>query len=663
MKKISFTHLTLSHFKGIANLDIEFHHDNTTISGDNGTGKTTIADAIFWVLFDKNSLGATKFEARTINPDGSYLSNVETSATLSLTIDAVPHTFKKQLVVKTDSYSSPQSRKQSATAKFFIDGQAYTKGDYGNFISSVISEDAFRTVTSPTFFLSLPWQQQRALLSQIVSAPDIAEVNKEHLYDAVEEVLRSGQFADAEAYAKHLHYQLSEVKKQLDDIPLQIEEQKATMPEAYDWSVLAAQKDMMMKTLQSLESRLLTLKTAPDDAHRASIREQIEFQRKRIDTMRTSAFNMYNQDILAENATITEKRGKLAEYEQSARDLDAKLQSLLTRISQTTSSIAEQRTEQERIRTEWASRVNRKYEPQYESSCPVCGQPLPYDKIQEAKEKDLALFNEQKALAKKELTDRANLSKGLITRAENDIKAYESEVNLVRGQIKAVTGYIKNLKEELSKTSKVATAEERYLNNPGYADAMARIKDLEEQLQQSDINADNTEDIALTSKLIEEKQNALADINMCLAVRPTYEAHQSRIEELKTKQEALRTQYDSLLSQSNQCHEFILHANSILENSINDHFSYVRFTLFRYLVNGSVEPFCEAQVDGIPVQTNVNNAARINAGLDICNAFAKAFDVCAPVVLDNCETINSILPTEGQQIRLYVSADPTLVIR
>ena len=53
--KIQLKKLVLKDFKGIKNLEIDFS-ENTSISGDNATGKTTIFDAYSWLLWGKDSL-------------------------------------------------------------------------------------------------------------------------------------------------------------------------------------------------------------------------------------------------------------------------------------------------------------------------------------------------------------------------------------------------------------------------------------------------------------------------------------------------------------------------------------------------------------------------------------------------------------------------------
>ena len=94
----------------------------------------------------------------------------------------------------------------------------------------------------------------------------------------------------------------------------------------------------------------------------------------------------------------------------------------------------------------------------------------------------------------------------------------------------------------------------------------------------------------------------------------------------------------------------------MLENTINANFKMVEFKLFNELINGGIEETCEATVNGVPY-ASVNNAGKINAGLDIINALQKIYEVSAPIFIDNAEAVVDFLNNDAQLIKLYVSAE------
>ena len=83
MKKIIFKSLTLLNFKGVRALHVDFGEGLTIISGRNATGKTSIADAIMWVLFDIGYDG-NKLEPKTYNKEGRIIREIPHEVTLVL---------------------------------------------------------------------------------------------------------------------------------------------------------------------------------------------------------------------------------------------------------------------------------------------------------------------------------------------------------------------------------------------------------------------------------------------------------------------------------------------------------------------------------------------------------------------------------------------------
>ncbi|HKL95260.1 MAG TPA: ATPase, partial [Haploplasma sp.] len=114
--------------------------------------------------------------------------------------------------------------------------------------------------------------------------------------------------------------------------------------------------------------------------------------------------------------------------------------------------------------------------------------------------------------------------------------------------------------------------------------------------------------------------------------------------------------YESNLKIIDLCETFTKIKAELLEESINANFKIVNFKLFNELVNGGVEETCTATVDGVPFAT-VNNANRINAGLDIINALQTIYGVSAPIFIDNAEAVVEFLNNDAQLIKLYVSAE------
>lgn len=131
---------------------------------------------------------------------------------------------------------------------------------------------------------------------------------------------------------------------------------------------------------------------------------------------------------------------------------------------------------------------------------------------------------------------------------------------------------------------------------------------------------------------------------------------QKRVIELENQQQKLATEKNLLDETSFLIDEFVKAKVDMLEESINSHFKYARFKMFNVLVNGNVEECCETTYKGVPYRS-MNNAARINVGLDIINALTKFYNVTAPVFIDNAEAVTDFIKCNSQTIKLVVDAD------
>ena len=99
-----------------------------------------------------------------------------------------------------------------------------------------------------------------------------------------------------------------------------------------------------------------------------------------------------------------------------------------------------------------------------------------------------------------------------------------------------------------------------------------------------------------------------------------------------------------------------------LERRVNELFPTVRVKMFETLINGSVRPTCQLTLHGVPFP-DLSNSEKILAGLECVRAMQRHVKVHAPVIIDNCESVNRFPDGIGcQMILLYVSTDQQLTI-
>ena len=130
----------------------------------------------------------------------------------------------------------------------------------------------------------------------------------------------------------------------------------------------------------------------------------------------------------------------------------------------------------------------------------------------------------------------------------------------------------------------------------------------------------------------------------------------NRIEELEKMQQEMSTELMKLEGVEFSIMQFIKAKIEAIEQKINNKFKYVQFKMFNVQVNGGEVECCDTLINGVPF-SDANNAAKINAGIDIINTLCEHYNAYAPVFVDNAESITSIREIKSQLVCMYVSLE------
>ena len=169
MREVKIISLELNKFKNHDHLKIDFGGANAAIWGDNATGKTSVYDALTWLLFGKNSRGDgdKNFEVKPLGLDGEIKDHdaiTEVEAVLSVDGESVSlkRTLREIWVTKRGS-SVPVF--DGNTSEYFIDGVPVKKYAFADKVSEIVGEEVFKLLTSVSHFADgISWQDRRAVL-------------------------------------------------------------------------------------------------------------------------------------------------------------------------------------------------------------------------------------------------------------------------------------------------------------------------------------------------------------------------------------------------------------------------------------------------------------------------------------------------------------------
>ena len=120
------------------------------------------------------------------------------------------------------------------------------------------------------------------------------------------------------------------------------------------------------------------------------------------------------------------------------------------------------------------------------------------------------------------------------------------------------------------------------------------------------------------------------------------------------EQQKVANDYTQAMEKVGLVEKFLKAKVELITEDINKLFTHVKFMMFREQINGGYEEVCIATIDGVPFE-DANNAAKINAGLDIIKTLQKIENLNAPIFIDNAESVTSFEELENTQlIKLYV---------
>lgn len=154
--EIKLKKLIIKNFKGIKDFAIEIKDLITNIIGENGSGKTTIIDAFYWVLFDKDSMGRTVFGIKPYNKKGEQIPHLVNEVTVEMEVDGIIHSFKKVMEeVRRAKRGTKEKVFEGHEIKYYHNGVPKKMSEFNSVISTLILEDVFKLITNPLYFNSL----------------------------------------------------------------------------------------------------------------------------------------------------------------------------------------------------------------------------------------------------------------------------------------------------------------------------------------------------------------------------------------------------------------------------------------------------------------------------------------------------------------------------
>lgn len=615
-------HLTITNFKGIRSFELPLNGRSAIVSGTNGAGKTSLFDAYTWLLFGKDSAGRseTNFE---VKPFGSSGLTVEVVGEFEH--DGKIFTLGKTLAEKFAKVNGEgeADRKPKNEYTYFIDGVPKPKAQYTAYIADICPEETFRLLSDPDYFAGkTDWRTRRKMLLDYFGSTSDRTIIRKHENEIGELITLIGCKSVLD-YKIMSQAERKKVIAELEGIPARVDEAEKAKPTEMPRPDDGAKLGLLNMRKKTLEQQISDIENGVEIARQRGVIAELQAD------FATEKAQYSNQ--FSDRTELTKANEKCYAIRNALLDMELKVKE----------AEGQEAALQKQRETLLAAYYRMKAEDFDEAAtvCPTCGREYPDEKKEELRQ----TFHRRKA-AELEKNQRQRLT---IRDRQLDIGRQLEEWR------QAQEGLHKDAAEAIEE---VARLKEQVPPPFEETDRGRTLKAGIEREQETLITMTNDKghQIAAIQQEISGIASEIAAINTRLAAEGQVAQQDRRISQLKAQAKELGKRRAELEHGIELAERFEQIKLTEIEESVNGRFAYAKFKLFNRQINGGVAECCEVTVNGIPYTTNLNTAAKANAGLDIINVISREMGMTAPIWLDGAESVVKYLPVEAQTIQLAV---------
>ena len=585
----------------------------TKIMAENGEGKSTIGSCITWVLFNCDmDLKDNPVVRREV--DGVSVDDMDTYGELTFDVDGKEVTMKK---VQKRTYSKDGSSYKDDN-KYFVNDVPKTLKDFNAYLD--VDMSVFKMCSNINAFLNQKPAEMREYLFSLVenvtdldiahSKAELAELVPLLNKYTVEELSAMNKATKAKI-TKDLPILDGQIKEKERDIQIKsdidtsdLELLKNSLKEQIAGCIAKqTDNDKLLAEYDKASADILDLKFKQGDLSRKANEENIKARRK-IDVKITDKKFLVRQTV----KTVADTESCIASSEKTIESIKAYLQA---------------------ERDKWKEENERKFD---ETSliCPYCGNEYKEDKKEQLK----ADFAKHKADNLKTITDNGNMYKERLDKEKSTLESLKAELPQHKESLEMLNTAIADLEKQLSELPQEidVTATEEY-------------KELEQQIAEKEQAMHKANDISAVKAELKAQENdlrqQLAEVEQKIAESNT-EKDEQRLEELRAEQRTQEQNKANAEKILDLLDELDKAKNETLSDSINSHFSLVKWKLFELNKSGGYKSVCIPTVNGKSILTTMSNKGnRILGRVDICNSIQKISGMSVPIVLDDSESLDS----------------------
>lgn len=685
--------MTIENFKGIRKLTVKFNGSNILVEGENGTGKSTIFDAFTWLMFGKDHNGndQTHFDIKTIDADTLLpIERVDHSVEAELLVDGVTKTLKR---IWRENWVKPKGQTEQVmkghSSIFMVDGvDVGTKKSYDDIISQWADESVFRLLTDPLFFIgeATPWKARRDILLSLVAG----KVDKTGLHEEFKDLLKEMNGDNMDTFRKRMGAMKRENKKLLEEIEAKIAAWEESMPEDVDVAAVKAQmealKDEKEKEMEGpraeladIDKRILDIneRNREINAKVSEIYKKIgELQIAQGELLEKGMKGTMDAKAMRDDA-VRVARSKVQEYQGEVKSIEREIERLTDNIHHLRSERAEFQASLKDLGKKYEEEKVKAFTYEATTKCHACGQDLPADTIEEAYRNARQAFLAEQKEAMNKIIDKAQKIKSDIAAVDGQIDADEKKIETKQTMQSDVMASIEEWNKKYMEAQGIpvddyAAAKEKLMRGEEYASMTEAI----EKLRQEALQVGRKDDTDVNSFKVAKDSiyNAIKRIEQEYRDRENELVAKISIKDMRTTTEKLiedgkvqaKKYLDAIAwaeTMEYNALSFIRADVSAQETALNSLFHVARWKMFDYTLEGGIVEMCEVTTKAGASLTSMNDAAKIQCGMDVIRVLSEHNRTWAPIFVDNAESITQkVFDTPAQVIRLKVKEGSTLTV-
>ena len=612
MTTVTIKSMALENFKGIARMDRAFDCKRENVAAKNGSGKTTLMYAWYWVLGMDVPEVIPKLENQELH-------NLETKVTVALDVDGYEYRLCR---TQTEEWKTNRAtgieEKHTNKSAYAIDDVEFTLTNYKAKLSALfgVSYDKLEMLTNKDYFNTdkpskWTWTARRKELFDLTGATELVKgLADKSDYELIADDLKKGFSTSEIRKAKMNALKATSNDKDRNLTVIAEKQNDIAKYGAIDFAALEAQKAGY--EAQITELNLLTIK-AEESGETAQLRAKTDAL---IAERAQLVLADNNERIRLKNAVdgITLQKKRMERYAAELKSQRIDVEALFARLLDKRAS-------------KW----------QGDTVCPTCGQPLPTEKVEQAK-RSFELMRAQ------------------------DVQMLEERIAKGKTLNDGINAELKELRqnyEELQSDEGIALAElDNFTPNPRIAALDAEIPALKAQAAGVSAHTDAANNEALTVA-----KTRLSEIIEQLAYKRIIEDLRTRVEELKVLNRKMTDTEMVLKGAIAQLDAYVAEQVGLVTESINGLFDGgVSFALFSENYAGAESDLKETCVCMYAGKTYaaMSTGERFIANLRVVQALQKAYGVNLPLFCDNAECFTGEINDERQIVTL--SAVPTVAL-